>query len=78
MANNAKLKVVACKRASSTSEIQKMADIGRQFAIFKAACKTTTAINSPSGFGLKREIEFELDHLHTSGILLLKLPEKNP
>ena len=53
-----------------------MADIGRQFPIFKAACKTTTAINVPSGFGLKGEIEYELDCLSASGKLILKLPAK--
>ena len=56
MKKDSELKVIACKHASSTSAVQQMADIGRQFAIFKAACKTTTAINVPSGFGLKGEI----------------------
>ena len=76
MAKDTELKVIACKHASSTSAVQQMADIGRQFAIFKAACKTTTAINVPSGFGLKGEIEYELDCLSASGKLILKLPEK--
>ena len=76
MKKDTELKVIACKHASSTSAVQQMADIGRQFAIFKAACKTTTAINVPSGFGLKGEIEYELDCLQASGKLILKLPSK--
>ena len=34
------LKVLACKHAGSTSSIQQLADIGRQFAVMKAENKT--------------------------------------
>ena len=50
---DANLKVMAFKHASSTSYIQKMADIGRQFSVMKSESKKVTAINIPSGYGLK-------------------------
>jgi hypothetical protein len=76
MENDTELKVMSCKHASSTSAIQQMADIGRQFAIFKALCKTVTNINLPSGFGLKGEIEYYIDSYQASGELMLKLPAR--
>ena len=72
------LKVMANKHASSTSAVQQMVDVGRQFAIMKAENKTTTSVNLPSGFGLKGQLEYELDHLHAQGILMLKPPAKKP
>ena len=68
------LKVLANKHASSTSTICQMADIGRQFAILKAETKTTTAVNLPSGYGLKGQLENKLDRLKANGILMLKTP----
>ena len=76
MENDTELKVVSCKHASSTSAIQQMADIRRQFAILKAACKTTTCINLLSGYGQKGKVEYNLDTLHASGQLVLKWPAK--
>ena len=70
------VKILACKHASSTSAIQQMADVGRQFAIFKSCNKTMTSTNLPSGFGLKGQIEYELDALNAKGILMLKLPAR--
>ena len=67
------LKVMACIHASSTSSIQQMADICRSFAIMKSESKKITAINVPSGYGLKGEIEYKLDQLQASGVLMLKL-----
>ena len=55
------LKIMSCKHASSSSAIQAMADIGRQFAIIKSESKKITAINIPSGYGLKGEFEYQLD-----------------
>ena len=74
--NDSELKVIAYKHASSTSLVHQMTDIGRQFAIFKNACKTTTAINLPSGFRLKVEIEYQLDFFSADGKLNLKLPAR--
>ena len=71
-----KLKILAGKHASSTSAIQQMADVGRQFAIMKQQNKTLTSVNLPSGLGLKGAIEYELDSLNAKGILKLKLPSK--
>ena len=70
------LKIMACKHASITSAIQQMADIGRQFAIIKSESKTVTAINIPSGYGLKGNLEYKLDLLYASGELMLKLPAR--
>ena len=70
------LKVMANQHASSTFAVQQMADFGRQFAIMKAENKTTTSVNLPSGFGLKGQLEYELDNLHAKGILMLKVPAK--
>ena len=70
------VKVLACKHASSTSSIQQSADIGRKFAIMKAANKTTTEINLPTGFGLKGFIEEIFDTLKASGKLNIKLPAR--
>ena len=67
---------MACKHASSTSSIQKMADICRAFTILKTMCKRVTSVNLPSGYGLKGQLEYELDRLHASGILHIKLPAK--
>ena len=73
---DSELKVMACKHASSTSSIQQMADICRSFAIMKSESKRVTAINLPSGYGLKGQLEYELDHLQASGTLMLKLPAR--
>ena len=70
------LKVMACKHASSTSTIQQMADICRSFAVMKSESKKITAINIPSGYGLKGHLEYEMDCLHASGTLMLKLPAR--
>ena len=68
--------MLANKHASSTSTICQMADIGRQFAILKAETKTTTAVNLPSGYGLKGQLEDELDRLKAGGVLILKTPAR--
>ena len=68
--------MLACKHASSTSAVQQSADIGRQFAVMKAANKTTTSINLPSGFGLKGYIENLFDIYKANGRLTLKLPAR--
>ena len=47
--------MIAYKHANSTSVVQQIVYMERQFEIFKAACKTTMAINLPSGFRLKGE-----------------------
>ena len=73
---DADLKVMACKYASSTSCIQKMADIDRQFAVMKSESKKVTVINIPSGYGLKWQLEYEIDCLYASGTLILKLPAR--
>ena len=70
------LKIMSCKHASSSSAIQAMADIGRQFAVIKSESKKITAINIPSGYGLKGGFEYQLDRLQASGILKLKLPAR--
>ena len=70
------LKVLACKHASSTSSTTQMADVGRQFAVVKVESKTTTAVNLPSGYGLKGQLEDELDRLKAAGVLMLKLPAR--
>ena len=72
----ANLKVMACKPASSTSCIKKIADIGRQFEVMKSESKKTTAINIPSGYVLKGQQEYEIDCLYASGTLMLKLPAR--
>ena len=72
------LKVMTNKHASSTSAVQQMADVGRQFAIMKAENKTTTSVNLPSGFVLNGQLEYDLDHLHAQGVLTFKPPEKKP
>ena len=74
MAFESSLKVLANKHASLTSTICQMADIGRQFTILKAKTKSTTAVNLPSGYGLKGQLEDELDRLNASGVLMLKTP----
>ena len=53
-----------------------MADVGRQFAIMKSLNKTMSSTHLPSGFGLKGQIEFELDRLNAQGVLMLKLPAR--
>ena len=50
-----------------------MADVCRSFAIAKKRNKTTTAVNLPSGFGLKGQLEYDLDRLSAQGILTLTL-----
>ena len=70
------IKVLACRHASSSSATQQSADVGRQFAVIKECNKTTTSINSPSGYGLKGSIKNKLDKLRVNGILLLKLPAR--
>ena len=67
------MKLLACKHASSSSCTQKMADVCRSFAIVKHMTKVTSAVNLPSGFGLKGQIEYELDRLYAQGILVPKL-----
>ena len=73
---DANLKVMACKHASSTSCIQQMADIGCPFAVMKSESKKVTGINIPSGYGLKGQLECEIDCLYASGTLMLKLPAR--
>ena len=73
---DANLKVMACKHASSKSCIQKMADIGRQFAVIKSESKKVTAINIPSGYRLTGKLEYEIDCLYASGTLILNLPAR--
>ena len=51
-----------------------MADIGRQFAVMKLESKKVTTINIPSGYGLKGQLEYEIDCLYASDTLILKLP----
>ena len=75
---DASLKVMANKHASSTSTITQMADLGRNFAIMKSKNKTTTSNYLPSGYGLKGQVEYKLDRLQSSGILVLKTPIKKP
>ena len=71
---DANLKVMACKHVSSTSFIQQMADIGCQFAVMKPESKKVAAINIPSGYGLKGQLEYDIDCLYASGTLMLNLP----
>ena len=73
MKKEEELKVLACKHASSTSSITQSADIGRQFAIVKSQSKTTTAVNLPTGFGLKGDMEGIFDDYKARGFLSLKL-----
>ena len=67
---------MACKHASSMYRIQQMADIGSQFAVMKSESKKVTAINIPSGYGLKGQLGYEIDCLYASGTLMLKLPAR--
>ena len=53
-----------------------MADIGLQFAVMKSESKKFTAINIPSGYRLKGQLEYEIDCLYASGTLMLKLPAR--
>ena len=76
MENDTELNVMSCKHASSTSAIQQMADIGRQFAISKSLCKILTSIYLPRLYELKGEVECYLDCLQASGQLILKLPAR--
>ena len=76
MRKEEEIKLLACKHASSTSGITQPADAGRQFAIVKCISKTTTAVDLPSGFGLKGEIEEIFDEYKAKGILVLKLPAR--
>ena len=73
---DANLKLMACKHTSSTSCIQKMADIGCQFAVMKSEIKKVTAINISSGYRLKGQLEYEINCLYVIGNLMLKLPSR--
>ena len=66
------LLLLSGKHASGTLTITQPADIEIQFAIKN----TVAAINLPSGFGLKGQIEDELNHHQATRILVLKLPAR--
>ena len=53
-----------------------MADIGRQFAVMKSESRKVTALNIPSGYGLKGQLEYEINFLYVSGTLMIKLPAR--
>ena len=53
-----------------------MADIGCQFAVMKSESKKVTAINIPSGYGLKGQLEYEINCLYASSTLMIKLPAR--
>ena len=63
------LKAITNKHTSSSSTVQQMADVGRQFVIMKTENKTRKYVNLPSAFG-------RLDNHYVEEKLTLNVPTR--